>query len=171
MAVAAVKESAETCDHAVWGTRLWCPCLLQPQSCPQLPAKEGSAEPATSPGPCTARVASAHPQCHSLLQGAVRKAAQGRRCSGVSGTGPQQRSWPTSRGGTTAAGQAGAVTAALSAAGALCCSASGLTTTLFLTDYIYLLKLKPCQDEAGFHWRASPQRKKIVSTTSILLLN
>lgn len=78
MAVAAEKELSETCDHAVWSTRLWSPCLLQAQSCPQLPAKEGSAEPATSPGHCTARVASAHPLWHSLLQGALRKAAQGR---------------------------------------------------------------------------------------------
>lgn len=42
------REPAETDGRAVWGTRLWSPSSLQAQSCPQLPAKEGSAESATT---------------------------------------------------------------------------------------------------------------------------
>lgn len=66
MVVAAGREPTETCGQTIWGTRLWCPCSVQVQSCPQLPAKEGSAERAAScgdPSPGTAWVASAHPQC------------------------------------------------------------------------------------------------------------
>lgn len=70
-------------------------------------------------------------------------------CLAVSGAGPQHGSWPTSYGGTAAAGRAAAVTAALFASGALCHSASGLATALFSTDYNHLLKSKPWQDEVG----------------------
>lgn len=65
----------------------------------------------------------------------MRKAAQWRRCWGVSGAGPWHQSWPASRGGTAAAGQPAAVTAALFALGVLCYSASRLTTTLILMDF------------------------------------
>ena len=52
------------------------------------------------------------------------------------------------------------MTAALFASGALCHSASGLATALFLMDYVHLFKPKPWQDEAGSHWHASPLRKR-----------
>lgn len=79
---------------------------------------------------------------------------------GVSEAGPRHCTWPTSRGGTGPAGRSAAVTAALFASGSLCRSASGLATTLFLTDCIHLLKPKPRQDEAGSPWCASPLRKR-----------
>lgn len=51
MVVAAGREPTESCGQKTWGTRLWCPCSVQAQSSPQLPAKECSAASYDSPLP------------------------------------------------------------------------------------------------------------------------